>query len=133
MTDQQLELNSQEVGREAAAEHRKIPTLVPATDIFEQPDALVLIADMPGVDERDVDIQIEKNVLSLTGTVQAQTYGEHRLKYHEFETGRFERKFTLSDEIDASKIEASVKDGVLRIRLPKAEAAKPRKITVSRG
>jgi HSP20 family protein len=105
----------------------------PATDIYEREDSLVVVCDVPGVDEKSVDIQVERNLLTITATAEPEVVADHQSTYSEFEPGRFGRKFTLSDEVDCSRIEASVRDGVLRIVLPKAEAARPRKIQVRAG
>jgi len=112
--------------------HKRL-TYTPRTDIYETPDNLVVLADMPGVDEGSIDIQVERNVLSLIGEIKEEDVGGRQLGYSEYETGRYERQFTLSDEVNVTHIEASMKDGILRIVLPKAEAAKPRKITVKGG
>jgi HSP20 family protein len=103
---------------------------IPRVDIHETQDAIVLLADMPGVDERSVDITLEKNVLTLLGKVEPETFEGLQPSYVEYETGDYERAFTLSDEIDRDKIEASVKNGVLELTLPKAETVKLRKISV---
>ena len=102
----------------------------PPADIYEQKDSLVVVMDLPGADEKSVDIQVERNLLTIGTTVEREQVADHQPSYLEFESGRFERRFTLSDEVDCGKIEATVRDGVLRIVLPKAESAKPRKITV---
>ena len=102
----------------------------PPVDIIEGEDGLFLIADMPGVDENSVDITLEKNVLTIYGTVDPEIPGNRRLVSAEYGIGDYQRSFTLSDEIDREKIEATVKNGVLRLTLPRAEAAKTRKIPV---
>lgn len=103
----------------------------PAVDIIEGKESLLLIADMPGVDENSVDITLEKNILTLYGRVDQDVPGGHRLITSEYGIGDYERSFTLSDEIDRDRIEATVKNGVLRLTLPKAETAKTRKIPVT--
>jgi HSP20 family molecular chaperone IbpA len=103
---------------------------IPRVDIREVGDAIVLLADMPGVDEKAVDITLEKNVLTLTGRVEPDVYEGYRAAYVEYEAGDYERAFTLSDEIDRDRIEASVKNGVLKLILPKAAPVKLRKISV---
>jgi HSP20 family molecular chaperone IbpA len=109
---------------------RNVKTFVPRVDIYENKDALFLIADMPGVDEKTVDIELEKNVLKICGCVENGRIPDATLMYSEYEIGDYERVFTLSDEIDREKIVASVKNGVLRLELPKAEKVKPRKIAI---
>ncbi len=109
---------------------RSGPVFTPAVDIFETEDKISVLADMPGVIVDDLTIDLRENVLTLTGVVNAPE-GEKEEVLHEFAAfGTFYRRFTLSDTIDQPKIEASLKDGVLRLDLPKVEAVKPRKIAV---
>jgi len=105
-------------------------TYSPQVDIIERKEDIVVIADMPGVDEKSVDINLEKNVLSIYGRVEEQGLQDYSPIYAEYGIGDYERVFTLSDEIDRDKIDATVKNGVLTIVLPKAEKAKSRKISV---
>ena len=112
-----------------AARARRV--FMPRADIYETPDSVVVIADMPGVDEKSVDLSIEKNVLTITARVEgAAAPNGLRLAYEEYETGDYQRAFTISDEIDRDRIEASVKQGVLKVLLPKSTLAKSRKISV---
>jgi HSP20 family protein len=103
---------------------------VPNTDIMEQQNCIVLTADMPGVDESSIDITLEKNVLTIYGKVEPEVHENYRLVYSEYGIGDYRRAFTLSDEIDREKIEAAVKNGVLRLILPKVEKAKTKKIPI---
>jgi HSP20 family protein len=114
----------------AAERIRNVKTFVPRVDIYETKDALVLIADMPGVDEKSVDVELEKNILTITGCVNIDEAKDKTIVYSEYEIGDYERTFTLSDEIDREKICATVKNGVLRLELPKAEKVKPKKIAI---
>lgn len=109
------------------------PVYRPAVDIFQTEDAVLLYADMPGVDESGVDLTLERNQLTIRGSVHPVDLPGQRLTYAEYGVGDFERTFTLSDEIDRSAIEASIKDGVLQVRLPKSKEAATRKITVKAG
>ncbi|MFZ5907188.1 MAG: Hsp20/alpha crystallin family protein [Nitrospirota bacterium] len=102
----------------------------PAVDIIERKDDIMLIADMPGVDEKSVDITLEKNILTISGTVDTPAPENRMLYVNEYGTGDYQRVFTLTDEVDKEKIQASVKNGTLKIILPKAEAVRTRKITV---
>lgn len=102
----------------------------PPVDILELKDAICLSADMPGVDEKSVDITLDNNVLTISGTVQMEPPKDYTLEYAEYGIGDYQRSFTLSENIDQNKIEASMKNGVLRLTLPKSEAAKERKIEV---
>ena len=117
------------------------PVFIPAVDIFENQDALILIADMPGVDSSGVDIHLKDSELTISGRPGVRPGGgpgkeeknEVTSLYTEYESGSFLRSFTLSNVIDQEKIEASMKNGVLKVILPKAESAKPRQIVVQTG
>ena len=106
------------------------PTFIPAVDIFETDKAITLVADMPGVQSDAIDIDLNENVLSLSGDVKPFEGKDEEDILVEFEVGRFWRQFTISEMIDQSKIDAELKDGVLHLTLPKVEKAQPRKITV---
>ena len=103
----------------------------PQVDILERPHDIVVTADMPGVDEKSVDIDLEKNVLRIYGRVEDVSFENCRPLHMEYGVGDYERVFTLSDEIDRDRIQASVKNGVLKLILPKVAAAKSRKIAVT--
>jgi len=103
---------------------------IPRADIYETDEAVVLVTDMPGVDENAIDITLEKNVLSIIGYVNFKRPENVGLVYAEYDVGDYERKFTVSDEIDRDKIEATVKDGVLRLYMPKSGPVKARRISV---
>lgn len=102
----------------------------PAVDIVERKDDIVVTADMPGVDDKSVDITLEKNLLTIYGKVEADFPERHVLYLSEYGLGDYQRVFTLTDEVDRDKIQATVKNGVLTIVLPKAEAIKTKKIAV---
>lgn len=103
----------------------------PAVDIFETEGEIILLADMPGVAPEDIEIDLRDDVLTLSGDVHPWEAAEENHVLAEFDTGRFYRQFTLSEVIDQGKIEAKSNDGVLRLVLPKAEKARPRKIAVA--
>jgi len=107
-----------------------VKTFIPRVDIYETREALFLIAEMPGVDDKTVDVELEKNVLTISGRVEDGKVKDYNLVFSEYEVGDYERTFTLSDEIDRDKIKATVKQGVLRLELPKAEKVKPKKIAI---
>ncbi len=102
---------------------------VPNVDIFEDKEKMVLVADMPGVGKDDVDIRVEEDLLHIKGRVSREMPGEYVLS--EYTVGDYLRTFSLSNLIDHSKITASMKNGVLRVTLPKSASMKPKKITVS--
>jgi HSP20 family molecular chaperone IbpA len=125
------EKDLQKTQNTAATERiRNVKTFVPRVDIYETKEALFLIADMPGVDDKTVDVELEKNILIISGRVEDGKLKDHTLVFSEYEVGDYERSFTLSDEIDREKIKATVKQGVLRLELPKAEKVKPKKIAI---
>ena len=103
----------------------------PEVDIFENERQITLLADMPGVAPDEVNIDLNDNVLSISGEVQPLDGRQENNVLVEFETGRYFRQFTLSEVIDQGRIEAKLDDGVLRVILPKAEKAMPRQITVT--
>jgi HSP20 family molecular chaperone IbpA len=99
-------------------------------DIIESGENIVIVADMPGVDEKSVDITLENNVLTITGAVEESEPKGHTLAYDEYEVGDYQRVFKLNEEVDRDGISAVVKNGVLRLTLPKAPQARTRKIPV---
>jgi HSP20 family protein len=104
----------------------------PAADIYESENELVVNLDLPGVDPKMVDIRVENNVLSIRGERQFEDE-QNKENFHRVERsyGTFGRAFTLSTAVDADKIRANYKAGVLSITLPKAEAAKPKRIQIA--
>ena len=102
----------------------------PPIDIHEGPEGLVLEADLPGVTEGHLSIQLEDNVLSLHARVDAPAPEDARVLHEEYQPGDFYRSFILSDEVERSKISAELKNGVLKLTLPKAERAKTRRIEI---
>jgi HSP20 family protein len=104
--------------------------ITPLIDIHEGPDGLVLEADLPGATESNVSIQLEDNVLVLRAKVLSPVPEDARALHEEYHLGDFSRSFILSDEVERSKITAELKNGVLRLILPKAERAKTRRIEI---
>ena len=102
----------------------------PLIDIHEEPERLVLQADLPGVTEHTLTVQLEENVLSLRAEVPSTLPDDAKPLLEEFRPGVFARSFILSDEVDRSKIEAALNNGVLELILPKADRARPRRIEV---
>jgi|ERR1043165_3277084 HSP20 family molecular chaperone IbpA len=103
---------------------------MPRVDIYETKDAVFVTADMPGVDEKNVEISLEKSVLTIRGKTESFAPEGYQAAYKEYEEGDFEREFTLTDEVDRDGIQAAMKHGVLKLTLPKAGPAKARKIEV---
>ncbi|PLX75497.1 MAG: hypothetical protein C0615_07895 [Desulfuromonas sp.] len=100
----------------------------PAFDIFETDDILTLVADMPGVSKEHLEIDVDQGILSIRAEAGNGIKGESL--YREYRPSGYYRQFRLLEEFDAAKADAELKDGVLTLRLPKAEAAKPKKIAV---
>jgi HSP20 family protein len=99
-------------------------------DIWENDRALMLQADLPGVPKDEVEINVDKDVLTISGRVSVAEYEGLRALYSEYNVGNFYRRFTVGEMIDQEKISAAMEDGVLTLTLPKREAAQPRKITI---
>lgn len=109
---------------------RNAMTFTPAVDIFEKGETTIIMADMPGVTPADIDVTLERQVLTLTGQVNPHTPEGYRRLASEYREGDYLRVFNLSDEVDQKKIKADFKNGVLRLELPRAVEAKPKKISV---
>jgi len=123
--------------KEPIAKHEGEPTRAglvfsPAVDIVRDDDAITLVADLPGVRKEDLELRVEDGVLSIAAPV-AEVEARHRPVYREYGIGGYARRFSLSDRIDAARISAELKDGVLTVTLPKADRLRPRKIDVKVG
>lgn len=105
----------------------------PATDIIEQADGFHILMDLPGVPPEGLTIDLEENEVTVTGRSSYAPAGGDRRMHAEFDAVEFVRAFTLSDMVDRERIRAVLKDGVLNLFLPKAEAAKPRRIEITQG
>ena len=103
-------------------------TLSPPVDIFENEEGLVVVADLPGVDKKDVDVRVEDNLLTIKAKTNEISSVEPQ--YREYQLLDFLRQFQLGDAVDQDRIKAELKHGVLIINLPKKEQAKPKQITV---
>ena len=109
------------------------PFVVPPVDVFEDEQAITLLADLPGVPRDKLEIRIDGDTLLLQAEAAAIGPKDMELVYGEAQCPAYRRQFTLSRELDAGRIEAQLRDGVLRLTIPKAEAAKPRRIQVNVG
>lgn len=126
---------STQTKQEMKAEEHTRPgrTYLPNVDISESDEALWLWADMPGVDEHSVEVHLDNGLLSVEGRVSLEEYEELTPAYTEYNVGNFSRRFRVSSAIDANKIEAKMENGVLKLHLPKAEKARPRRIAITTG
>lgn len=126
-----MDAKQKEVSNANGSEHTNSrPAFIPRTDIYESKDHLLLLTDMPGVDQGAVDITLERNILTIHGAVNPPPVEGYCLSYSEYGIGDFRRVFTLSNEIDREGIQASVKNGVLKLVLPKSQRAIPKKISI---
>ncbi len=132
MATKEMELKEKkQIKKETGEGTRPGSVFVPAVDILENERELTVFADMPGVDSKNVDIDLKDNQLTIIGRIEPiEEEGEISL-YKEFDWGDYYRLFTLSDIIDQGKITAKMDNGVLRLVLPKVEKAKPQKIKVT--
>src|SRR2546428_8033172 len=130
MTAQELNVrDKQEVTNQ---EHtRPGRSYLPDVDIYETPDRLVLVADMPGVDEKSINVHLGDGMLTIEGQVAVKEYENLTPVYTEYNVGNYVRRFTVSRDVDAERISARMVNGVLEVDLPKAEHTKPRRINVS--
>ncbi len=127
MTSQEIKKNEQsEVARRDSSAR---DTYLPRADIRETPEDIRLVLDMPGVDSESIDINVERNTLAIHGEIKSDVNG--KLLYAEHRDGDFYREFTLSQDLDTSRIEAACKNGILEVTIPKAEEVKPRKIKIN--
>lgn len=131
MADKSIEVQKEEVTTPEGAERtRDCRCFVPRSDIYELDDQLVIVMDVPGANENSIDIVVEKSVLTINANIEPIEPEGYGLAYAEYEVGDFQRSFKLSNDIDREKIEAAVRDGVLRLYLPKSGEARTRKIDV---
>ena len=131
MKEKEIELKEKKELKPTAGEGtRPGPVFIPAVDILEDPAGITIVADMPGVDGKNVDVDLKDNQLTITGRIDPVEGEKEVSLYKEFLYGDYFRQFTLSYVIDQNKITAKMEDGVLRLILPKVEKMKPQKIKV---
>jgi HSP20 family protein len=106
------------------------PTYTPRADIYDSENNIIVLADLPGADESTIDVTVEKNTLSIRAHAEFMAPEQHTLTYSEYAVGNYERHFTLPNEIDKDGITATMKNGVLRLVLPKSDQSKLKKIEV---
>jgi HSP20 family molecular chaperone IbpA len=126
------ELSVQQKKELAPKEEKTVPTryYVPNTDIYETDETLTLVMEVPGVEKKDVSVQLENDVLRVEGRIDFSKYEGLEPVYAEYNVGHYARAFTLSDKIDQDGISADLADGVLTLTLKKAKAALPRRIEI---
>jgi HSP20 family protein len=130
MAEKELQPKEKEAAPVKSETTRPGKVFLPAVDIYETSEAIVVLADMPGVSADKVTIDLKESQLTLSGEIAAPYGEQEQLLVQEYDTGNFLREFTLGQLVDQNRIEAAMKDGVLRLTLPKVEKAKPRKIEI---
>ncbi len=120
-TDVQVQRNEQT---------RDLPVLTPATDIHESEKEIVVVADLPGVRQDQIEVTLENRVLTISARSAVEEQAGKELVYREFGPAEYRRSFTLTGDVDRNGITARIKNGVLRLTLPKAAEAQPRRIAV---
>jgi HSP20 family protein len=126
------ELAVQQKKELAPKEEKTVPAryYVPNTDIYETDEALTLVMEIPGVEKKDLTVQLESDVLRVEGQIDFSKYEGLEPVYSEYNVGPFARAFTLSRQIDQDKISADLESGVLTLTLKKAKEAQPRRIAI---
>lgn len=119
--------------RAPATRPRQQPHVVPPVDVFENEHSITVLADLPGVPREQLQVRVDGEHLVLEATASTSGPQDLELVYGEAQCPGYRRQFTLSRELDASRIEAQLRDGVLRLTIPKAEEARPRRIEVQAG
>lgn len=109
------------------------PTLLPPVDIYENDTGITVCVDLPGISKERLGVRVDGDNLVIEGKASASGPSGMELQYAEIRNPSYRRSFTLSRELDPANIEAVMKDGVLRLHIPKSEAAKPRRIDVRVG
>ena len=128
--DQPQASSRQDVSRSDTA-RRDTQAMTPRVDVLEDDTGITVIADMPGVSKDSLEIKVENDALSIEGAVSAATPQAMEATYAEVRIPRYRRSFTLSRELDPGRIDAQLKDGVLNLRIPKHEQARPQRISVT--
>ena len=118
--------------RQERKEEKRTRRLIPPVDIYDTEEAVVILADLPGVRPEELDVQVERGTLTIRGR-QEELVGSGEVVLQEFEPGEFCRSFSLSEEIDSSRISAEFENGVLKLTLPKMASQQARRITIKQG
>lgn len=112
---------------------RDAPYVVPPVDVFENESGITLLADLPGVSRENLGVRVDGDSLVIEATATPTGPADMELIWGEAQIPSYRREFTLSRELDSAHIEATLKDGVLKLAIPKLEEAKPRRIEVRVG
>ena len=126
-------MNAVTQARESEAPARNEPALWPPVDVIEDSSGITLYADLPGVPRDKLSLRVDGDTLAIEAELALAVPQGMEASHAEVNLARYRRAFTLSKELDADKVSAELQHGVLRVRIPKAEHAQPRKIAVSVG
>ncbi|RQP24237.1 Hsp20/alpha crystallin family protein [Piscinibacter terrae] len=129
LAQREAEAASTAVRREPAAE-QNTSVLVPLVDVSEDDTGITVVADVPGASRETLSLDVDSDTLTIEAPIALNPPTELQAVYAEVRSGRYRRSFTLSRELDSQRIEATLKDGVLTLRVPKLEKARPRRIEV---
>ncbi len=132
MSEKQLQVQEKQSARIQGETTKNETYYAPQVDIYETEKEVIVVADMPGVQPEGVDLSLEDNILTIQGRREEVAHSG-RMVLEEYEPGHYLRRFTVAETIDQEGIEASLADGVLRVRLPKTAPAQPKKIAVKIG
>jgi HSP20 family protein len=130
-TPQELEVQKKRQVKSEQESTAPINMFIPTTDIYETEAALMVVVEMPGVDKSNVDIAVKDGVLTIDGRIDFQKYAGMQPVYTEYNVGHYQRRFSLSNKVNAPGIRAEMRDGLLTFTIPKAEEAPAQKIEVS--
>jgi len=130
MSDQELKVQHKQEVQHRGETTKPEKYFIPAVDIYESDADVTVIAEMPGVAATGVDVTLEDDVLTIRGRKEGEELPHARVLLQEYETGSYQRRFTVAETIDQNNIKASMNNGMLKVVLPKAAPAKPRKIEV---
>lgn len=130
MSDQELKVQHKQEVQHRGETTKPEKYFMPAVDIFENDDRVTVVAEMPGVPLEAIDVNLEDDLLTITGAKQPDDLPDARILLHEYETGHYQRRFTLAETIDRENVKASLNEGMLTIVLPKTKPAKPKKIEI---
>lgn len=123
MTDQQVAKRNERP--------EELQALLPQVDVYENKDGILLVADLPGVPKDKLELRVDNDTLLIEGDIVQDTPENMEAAYAEVRLSRYRRAFSLSSELDSSKIDAQLRDGVLNLRIPKHPHAQPRRIEVN--
>ena len=132
MSEKELKVQEKQIVQQENEEIKPEKYFVPAVDIFETDEQVTVVAEMPGVKNTGVDVSLEDDVLTIRG-IREDREVDGRLLLQEYESGSYLRRFTMAETIDRENIRASMSGGLLKVELPKAAPARPRRIEVQAG